>query len=222
MSDSEREKPPGEPMEFARLEYARAGKRKPTGVPNIIAWPIIGLFLAALALTLLIRSQNHPYSRDVSNRVKSAINLKQIGLAMQMYANDHNHQFPDSMSTILANEDLTPDVFVNPSSNDTRADGPTTQAVLADFAKLGRCSYLYFGTGLFDTGDPTTVTACEAPVGSTPSGMNVLFLDGHVEFVDQKTAQQIRAALAVGPVAWTSVGGTTRPTSQPMTQPAPQ
>jgi len=138
---------------------------------------------------------------------------------MQMYANDHNHQFPDSMSTMLAKEYLaTADVFVNPGGNDYRAAGATTQAMLVDFAKPGRCSYLYFGCGLLDTGDPTTVVACEAP-GSQPwavMGMNVLFRDGHVEFVSEPAAQQIRAALASGPVAWTSTGGTTRPTKSPL------
>jgi len=217
MSDSEREKPPGEPMEFARLEYARPAVRASKSPLMILAWVILG----TLAFLFLVSGLFQPIGRPraAAMRIKSASNLKQIGLAMQMYANDHNHQFPDSMTTILANEDLTSDVFVSPSSNDTRARGPTTQAMLADFAKPGRCSYLYFGAGMLDIGDPMTVTACEAPVGSTPSGMNVLFLDGHVEFVPQPAAQQIRAALVSGPVAWTSMGGTTQPTSQPTTPP---
>jgi prepilin-type processing-associated H-X9-DG protein len=220
MSDSEREKPPANPMEFARLEYARPSAPAGKSVPLILTRIVLGILAFGFLVSLFLPSIGRP--RAAANRIKSASNLKQIGLAMQMYANDHNHQFPDSMSTILANEDLTPDVFVSPSSNDTRAEGPTTQAMLTDFAKPGRCSYLYFGTGLLDTGDPTTVTACEAPVGSTPSGMNVLFLDGHVEFVPEPAAQQILAALAVGRFAWTSVGGTTRPTSQPTTRPARQ
>jgi prepilin-type processing-associated H-X9-DG protein len=184
----------------------------------ILLWVVVGMLASGFLIFILLPSLKHP--RPTSERAKSASNLRQIGLAMQMYANDHNHQFPDSMSTMLAKEYLaTADVFVNPGSNDTRAAGPTTQAMLADFAKPGHCSYFYFGAGLLDTGDPTTVTACEAPVGSTSSGMNVLFLDGHVQFVDQKTAQQIRAALASGPVAWTSTAGPTRPTSQPTPRP---
>jgi prepilin-type processing-associated H-X9-DG protein len=168
-----------------------------------------------LVMSVLLPSRSQ---RGYSPRLASATNLKQIGLAMYMYANEHNHLFPDSLSTVLATEDLTSEVFVSPMTNDTRANGATTQAVVADFAKPGHCSYLYFAAGLSDTDDPATVAACEAPRPNEP-GMNVLFLDGHVEFVANPAAQQLRAALAVGPVAWTSTGGITRPPTQPTTGP---
>jgi prepilin-type processing-associated H-X9-DG protein len=217
MNESGNNPPPADSSASEPLEYARPTAPAGKSARVIVMWAIVGTLAFAFLVSILLPALNS--RQPPSNRLVSASNLKQIGLAMIMYANEHHGEFPDSMRTILANEDLTPDVFVNPGGSDNRAAGPTTQAMLADFAKPGRCSYLYFGRGLLDTGDPTTVVACEAPGSQRWTGMNVLFLDGHVEFVDQKAAQQIRVALASGPVAWTSTGGTTRPTSQPTTKP---
>jgi len=220
MSEFGNNPPPSDSSASEPLEEARPTALAGKSARVIVIWAIVGTlvfaFIGSILLPALNSRQSPPY------RLLSASNLKQIGLAMIMYAKEHNHQFPDSMTTILANEDLTPDVFVNPGGSDNRAVGPTTQAMLADFAKPGRCSYLYFGAGLFSMGDPTTVVACEAPGSQAWAGMgmNVLFLDGHVEFVTQPAARQIRVALAAGPVAWTGTGGTTRPTSQPTTHPS--
>jgi prepilin-type processing-associated H-X9-DG protein len=197
------------------LEYARPIERRRKSIGWIVGWTIAGLLAVFLAITIFLPSGA---SRMQSPRVISASNLKQIGLAMFLYANDHHDAFPDSLSTILATEDLTPGVFVSPLSNDTPATGPTTQATLAVFATPEHCSYLYFGAGLSSTGDPSTVTACEVPQPNA-TGMNVFFLDGHVEFVPDPAAQQLRAALAAGPVAWASAGGITRPATQPTTGP---
>jgi prepilin-type processing-associated H-X9-DG protein len=218
MSDSEDEQLPSEPIAFARLEYGRPAGRVGKSPLAILAWLIAGILAFLILGSTLIPSLNR--ARQAENCTLSRLNLKQIGVALQMYANDHNHQFPDSLSTILATGNITADVFMNPGGSGAYATGPTTQALLADFVKPGRCDYLYFGAGLFDTGDPATITACEATGSQTWSGMNVLFLDGHVEFVDQPAAQQLRAALASGgPVAWTSTGGITRPATQRTTRP---
>ena len=183
---------------------------------QVVAGTICLLLVAAWIGRMFVPSINR--SRSTGNRIESASHLRQIGLAMLMYANAHNHAFPDSLATILAIGDLVPETFVAPLGNDTPARSPTTQAVLADFAKPGHCSYLYFGAGLSDFGDPHTVVAYEAPRPTEP-GMYVLFLDDHVEFVGNPIAQQLRAALAAGPVAWPATGGITRPATHPTTEP---
>jgi prepilin-type processing-associated H-X9-DG protein len=197
------------------LNYAcESASRKASN--NLVTWSIRIALLLLFAMQLIPAFvKDHP---TPSRQFQSAVNLKQIGLAMQVYANAHNHELPDSLSALLANQALTPQSFVSPLSGDTPAAGPTTQAVLADFAKPGHCSYLYFGAGLSDSGDPTTVTACEGQ--SYRGAMNVLFLDGHVELVSNPAAQQLRAALGAAPVAWTSGGGTTRPAVWATTHPA--
>ena len=171
MNESTNNSDSGHASDSPPLEYARPIAVRRRSTRAIIGWTILGLFAALLAISVLLPALNSPH--PAPPRVRSASNMKQIGLAMQMYANDHNHEFPDSMSTILANEDLTPEVFVYPTGNDTPATGPTTQAVLTNLAMPGHCSDLYFAKGMVDTGDAATVTACEKQQPNAP-GMNVL------------------------------------------------
>jgi len=213
MSDSERERPPEDGGNRNSLEYARPGRRVRSTISLATAGLIAGLILLVFSWRLFLTP--HLGSRQVDNRVKSAMNLNEIGKGMLAWARDHNHQLPDSMSTILENEDILPDQFVNPAGSDDRARGPTTQALLADFTMPGHCSYLYFGAGLPDTGDPRTIVACEAPGTQNWSGMNVLFLNGHVEFFELPLAQQLRDALRYGPVVTDGAGVLKRPMTQP-------
>jgi len=215
MGESDNDAASGDASDSPRVEYARPMERR-RATRDIVTGTICLLFVTMGIAGMFVPSISR--CRPAANRIKSAFNLKQIGMEMEMYANAHNHEYPESLVAILAIGDLTPETFVSPLGNDTPATGPATQAVLADFTKPGRCSYLYFGAGLSDTGDPNTVTAHEVPQPNEP-GMDVLFLDGHVEFVPNPAAQQLRAALAAGPVAWTSTGGITRPATQPTTGP---
>ncbi len=64
----------------------------------------------------------------MANRVKCASNLRYIGYAISMYADARGGQFPDRLEDLLSNGiDLSPEVFVCPSSKDTPATAPTTQ-----------------------------------------------------------------------------------------------
>jgi prepilin-type processing-associated H-X9-DG protein len=124
-----------------------------------------------------------------------------------MYANEYNHQFPKDFATLLVTEDITSDVFICPDSNDTPAAGPTTQAVVADFAKPGHCSYRYFGAGMHDRDNPQTVVATEPLANHNDQGANVLFLDGHVEFIVAPAAQKLIAGATTQPTVWPPSSG---------------
>lgn len=137
-------------------------------------------------------------SRPTNNRVKCANNLKQMGLAIQLYANDHGSQFPDSFGTILAIEDITSSVFNCPETADMPAQGPTTQATVADLYSGGHLSYIYLGQKLTTaTATANTVVAYE-PLSNHRDGMNVLFGDGHVEFLTPAAGNQLLAKVAAG------------------------
>jgi prepilin-type processing-associated H-X9-DG protein len=132
----------------------------------------------------------------------SASNLRQIGQAILLYCNDHGGVYPDSFQTILLNEDMTGDEFVSPLTSDTPAQGATAQAAADQLAVGGHLSYVYLGRGLnAKTVTPDTIVAYEKLPASS-NGANVLFGDGHAEWLNGATVAKIvdRAAAGEFPV----------------------
>ena len=138
--------------------------------------------------------------RESGTRVKCASNLRQIGLGMQMYANENHGQLPPDLGTVLVTQDLTSEVFVCPASGDERASGPTTQALLQDLQQPGHCSYVY-ASPLPATWSALTkdhVLVYELPANHLNDGMNILFGDGHAEYVVKPQAHYIVSELKAG------------------------
>jgi prepilin-type processing-associated H-X9-DG protein len=135
--------------------------------------------------------QDHNYER--ADRVKCASNMRQIAQALQLYANDHGGHYPDDLLTLLLNEDITSAVFVCPSSNDLAATGATTRELTEDFKKPFHCSYIYFGNGM-STPIPDDRVILAEPIENHQDGMNILFGDGRVEFVDKDDAAKLLKA----------------------------
>jgi prepilin-type processing-associated H-X9-DG protein len=158
----------------------------------------LGSVQLLVVLTLLMFGSGR--SHGDGNRVKCASNLRQIGLAMQMYANDFRGQIPPNLETTLVTQDLTSEVFTCPSSDDERAHGPTTQAMLQEFRKPGHCSYVLASPRPATSNAATKdhVLAYEPLTNHNGDGTNVLFGDGHVEWVDKVQATHISAELKAG------------------------
>jgi type II secretory pathway pseudopilin PulG len=165
------------------------------------------LVLVSVLLPALCRS------REGSNRIACASNMRQIGLGAIMWANDHGGNFPDDLDTILKTQDLSPQVFVCPSSKDTAPAGPTTQAVLEDMHQSGHLSYIYVGKGLTTRSDADVVVLYEQPSnhadddmsatsvfksGAKDHAMNVLCADGHIEWLGAEDAEAVRKQVADG------------------------
>jgi hypothetical protein len=112
------------------------------------------------------------------------MNLRQIGQAIQIYANEHGGSYPESLRTVLLNEDIPAEAFVCPSSNDTKAPGSNAAESADHLETRGHCSHIYLGRGL-TTGTvvPTTLLAYEPASNHEGTGGNARFGDGHVEFV---------------------------------------
>jgi prepilin-type processing-associated H-X9-DG protein len=151
-----------------------------------------------LAISVLFFPPHLIYTRDVNDRVKSATNLRYIGQTIRLYCIDYQGQYPDTFQQLLASEDVTSAIFVNPASNDTPAIGPTTQAAADQLLAGGHCSYLYLGRGLTDkTVAPNTIVAYEIP-GIPNVGTNVLYGDGHVEWQNADYATKLIAKASSG------------------------
>jgi prepilin-type processing-associated H-X9-DG protein len=142
--------------------------------------------------------------RPMGYRVMCGSNMKQIGSAILLYSRENQKRYPLGLKELVLTQDIQAGVFVCPSSDAEPATGPTTR-VVADALGGEHLSYVYLGAGLTTDCDPDTVVLYELPENHAGDGMNVLFGDGHVEFVDKVQAGVIldRVATARGrPVVW--------------------
>lgn len=135
----------------------------------------------AMMVSVLLPALNK--AREQAARVSSANNLRQIGLGALMYADKQNGSLPPDLGTIFSEEDISPSVFVNPRNK---------SALPGNFGSMSKdqqkqwidqsSDYMWFGAGKKNTAGPEQVIASEKPEGAS-DGLNMLFGDGHVEFI---------------------------------------
>ncbi|HEY2586912.1 MAG TPA: H-X9-DG-CTERM domain-containing protein [Tepidisphaeraceae bacterium] len=147
---------------------------------------VSALYAEPMLISLLLPSLNR--AREQANRVKSASNLRQIGLGAMMYANENQGQFPADLATMVKKEDLGPSVFIDPRSG-TAPPPPGNVDAMAQWVEE-HSDYVWLGKGKnANKVTPETVLAHEKLEGNT-EGINVLFGDGHVEFMNIPEAQR--------------------------------
>jgi prepilin-type processing-associated H-X9-DG protein len=189
------------------LAYAGPLQRRRSG-RRILVWTVgiivIGGMLVSVMLPSLCRA------REPANRIKCASNLRQIGQAIAIYAQDNGGQYPPSLAVLLAHEDITAGVMLCPSSNDEASSATDTAGAVADLAAAEtnaaghkHClSYIYTGRGLtVATASATSVVAYEPLGNHEGDGTNVLFGDGHVDWVNGREWPKVAAAAGVAVVS---------------------
>jgi prepilin-type processing-associated H-X9-DG protein len=177
------------PLDYAGAQSGRGRWR----------WLKLVLMLGAAVIVSAVMAVRLELSRlhtgDRADRLLCAANLRRIGEGIFVYCRDHQGQYPDSFSAMFldeGNQGLGVEAFVCPDSKDTPATGATAQAVAANLLAPGHCSYIYVGRGLTSgTVAPDAAVAYEPMANNGGAGMNVLFGDGHVEFVSAGVAGQI-------------------------------
>ncbi len=155
----------------------------------------VGLLLGGLVLVSIPAMGS---SRELANRIKCASNMRQIGLAMLLYANENKGAYPPRLQDLVLTQQISAECFVCPSSNDTKAAGNTPAQVAANMPAGTHISYIYLGKGLIDGADPETVVLYEKPGNHGQDGMNFLFADGHVEFLNAQQAGVMLSQLQAG------------------------
>jgi prepilin-type processing-associated H-X9-DG protein len=142
----------------------------------------IGAGSGAMMASILLPSLNR--ARETANRVKSASNLRQIGLASLLFSNENRGgKLPDDFGVILETQDISVEVFVNPRTGSTLP--PTLKGQpMEQRVKWVKTSsdYVWIGKGQTNNAPADVVLAYENPKG-LDDGINVLFGDGHVEFL---------------------------------------
>jgi prepilin-type processing-associated H-X9-DG protein len=150
----------------------------------------IGAYRTILPMLNRMRDVGDPLTWD-------ARNMRQIGQALMLYARAHQGQYPPRLGCLLADGNVTTEVFVSPLSNDTKAMGDTIEAREAALESGGHESYIYV-PNLNSSVDPRTVVLYEPLTDHSGDGMNVLFGDGHVEFDTKQQAAGMIAEIKAG------------------------
>lgn len=145
----------------------------------------------ALGVSVALPSINR--ARETANRVKCASNMKQIGSAILLYANEHKMHYPPDLGTLVITEEIADDAFVCPDSNTQRVD-PTGLTLDQLRARVtATTDYIYLGQNLKADADQDQLVLYEK-IDNHTNGMNMLFADGSVYFMLNKDADRIIAA----------------------------
>lgn len=149
---------------------AMAQKRVASGVilllANVIGAPIIWLIAMAFGITVWSTAlfPDLTNARETARQANCKSNLKQIGLACDIYADDHGGKFPDSFDRLVGKYMVSDKILHCPSS-------PNQAAI----------SYVYCRG--YTPEDVDRVLAFDADGNHRNGGRNVLFCDGRVEWI---------------------------------------
>jgi len=123
--------------------------------------------------------------RETVGRVQCQGNLRQIGQALDQYAQSHGGHFPPDLVSLVRSGHLAPALLVCPASGDTEPQGPSTEAVVQKLtSEPDHCSYVYVAAGLAKkTISDAQVLAYERNSSHRNAQASVLFGDGHIEMV---------------------------------------
>jgi len=182
-----------------------------TLIELLVVIAIIGI-LAGILLPVLSKA------REFGRRAQCASNLRQIGFGLNMYSYNNNETFPTGATAMTALNILYPDyvserkAFICPSDN-LVTDAENANITAGDAFEKDECSYGYDRThipldtdGVAFAGDrgtnaagATTPSDANSPnhggsVGTVVNGdtagdgQNILYIDGHVEWVGSQGA----------------------------------
>ncbi len=168
-----------------------------------------GLGLAYVSVILLLArgcfGQVVDSPRERGRRINCGANLKQVGLACKMWADDHAGTFPPGFRILWNSKYLdAAKIYLCPS---TKHKAATESAQVTD---PQHCDYVYFGAGQTAENPDCAKTVLAADrTGNHQGYWNVLFADGHVEGLDAAPGTDF--ATAVRAKGWTLPGAAGKP-----------
>ena len=184
-----------------------------TLIELLVVIAIIGI-LAGILLPVLSRA------RESARKTQCMSNVKQIGMGLIMYANENSETFPSSTASnpAMASLNMLYDTYISDNKvfncpSDTTVTA-TTNAGMSVYTSGGsqaftstQSSYGYdrshsqaddADVALLADRPPATPSATASTANHNGRGQNVVYVDGHVEFVNSPLA------------GWYASDGTTR------------
>jgi len=131
-------------------------------------------------------------------------------MAAIMEANNHNGRFADDIDSFAVAQELSGDTLICPTAEYGHQSERATPALFAALRQQKLISYIYVGKGLTTDAPNDTVLLYE-PLANHADGMNVLFVDGDVKFLNSAQAKAIlnQAAAGTWPIRYPVAGPTT-------------
>jgi type II secretory pathway pseudopilin PulG len=192
-------------MNFYRRESDRNVDEPPAMPAAKGRWLQLGIALGVILLLVGTCLPALSNAREKARRSSCNCNLKQIGLAMRLYAGDQGHWFPcDPEATVLGSYAMltnsylsAPKTWMCPSDSGVSGCGsPVAGSQPVNPFKPNRVGYAYGGFGLNELAPPDTPLACDRTSGEITSatpwkgnrwthkedGGTTLFADGLVEW----------------------------------------
>lgn len=162
---------------FADVRTSRSDDRGVLSVsygPLPMGSSVLGGGITAPAMIASIALPSLSRAREIAKQTVCTANLRQIGMAMHIYAQDHEGKFPPDLKTLVDKKIVTAKQLWCPSRG-------------GDPGAPDAC-YVYLA-GQRSDGDSRNVLVYEKRGNHGDEGGAVLFMDGHVESV--KSAERV-------------------------------
>lgn len=143
----------------------------------------------AMATIVGTLTQSFLAARRQARSYVSAANMRTIGMALRVYADQHKGEFPESLAALLR---AMPD-SVSLESLTSPYDGIGPKSI--DEVETKAC--VIYRPGLTVRSDPAEVIMVERRTDRV-SGAHFLFVDGHVEFIAVPRAQELIDLIEAG------------------------
>jgi prepilin-type N-terminal cleavage/methylation domain-containing protein/prepilin-type processing-associated H-X9-DG protein len=132
--------------------------------------------LSIIAILAAILFPVFARAREKARQTNCQTNLRQIGLALSLYARDHAGHLPpnqDDLTPLLGYYLPMPEPLSCPSAVVAEEAAPAAARPTVDY---------FYRPGFCDDDDPNTLIAADSDLGRHNEGANALFADGHVKW----------------------------------------
>jgi prepilin-type processing-associated H-X9-DG protein len=163
-----------------------------------VSWPVAAAVIGGFVVVLWFGFSGLQPHAGPAHRAACMNNVRQIGLALRQYADDHKGQYPDSFAVLLKEGYITSSkVFVCPSSRTRIPEDFPTDFKSADLADLARIDEIsdYVMVGNLDGNAPAQfILAHDRAPNHDGQGRNVGFMDGHVKWHTEEEFRRLISA----------------------------